>query len=510
MRRPDRCMEDRARKKEWALPLFLVIFGLVFLRYCYYGLQYFPQLDDYIQLHNHPSYYSARRVILEQGLLASRPMAAVGDYFFWSKFWGSLIAASAILSALYAGSALLFRRVWSVYFGTGYVFLTVYALLPMGMEGAYWISAANRILPSLFLTALAMRLFQRWCREGRRGMLALYVPVQLLSYCFYEQGLVLSVTGVLLVAILEHRGQRRRSLAALLTFVNAAVYFAFTGYFAAGGGQLGGRMQLILPWQEGWEKVFYSVLGQGGKAFLGGGGRTLAVGFRRGAAILAANPNPLWAALLLALCAAFFWLARQGDEPHRAASAGLVTGFLMALAPITIFFVLARPALPLRATLFSFCGLALMADSLVGLLLRRSARRGAAVAVLCAAFALIFSVASVSELHDYRQTYLDDQQAGAAIISALNGGRGLDPALKVAVLNLEPSYLSEQNFPHLEHVVGATGSEWAFTGLLSCMSGNPDFPYTTPISAGAEADLGRFDLLLWYDRESGAAKPYTP
>ena len=62
------------------------LFGLIFLRCCYYGLVYFPQLDDYIQLHNYPVYHGAKLVILEQGLLASRPLAAVGDYFFWSGF----------------------------------------------------------------------------------------------------------------------------------------------------------------------------------------------------------------------------------------------------------------------------------------------------------------------------------------------------------------------------------------------------------------------------------------
>lgn len=501
---------DKALRKEWVLPLFLVLFGLIFLRYCYYGLAYFPQLDDYIQLHNYPSYHTARRVILEQGLLSSRPMAAVGDYFLWSKFWGGLIGAAAILSALYAGSALLFRRVWSAYFGTGYVFLAVYTLLPLGMEGTYWISASNRILPSLFLTALAMRLFQRWCREGKRGVLALYAAAQLLSYCFYEQGLILSVTGVLLVGILEYKGQKKRSLFALITFVNALVYFAFTGYFSTGTGQLGGRMKLLLPWQEGWEQVLHSALGQGEKAFLRGGWNTLVRGFRRGMAILATDFNLLWAVLLLGLCVFFFLLARRGDEPRRGAPGALITGFLFALAPVSIFFVLAQPAVPLRSTVASFCGLALIADALFGLLLRKAAWRGILAGAVCAAFALVSSIAAVSELHDYRQTYLSDQRAGAAVITALNSGRGLDPALRVAVLNLEGSYLSEQNFPHLEHIFGVTGSEWAFTGLLSCESGNPDFPYVTPIPAGADADLSGFDLLLWYDHDSGAASVYTP
>ena len=42
-------------QREWAA-LFL-LFGLLFIRCCCYGLRYFPQLDDYIQLHNYTAYH---------------------------------------------------------------------------------------------------------------------------------------------------------------------------------------------------------------------------------------------------------------------------------------------------------------------------------------------------------------------------------------------------------------------------------------------------------------------
>ena len=84
------------------------------------------------------------------------------------------MAAVALISAMYAASACLFRRVWGEYFGTGYLFLVVYALLPLGVEGTYWISASNRVVPSLFFVALAMYLFQKWCRTGRARWLPLY------------------------------------------------------------------------------------------------------------------------------------------------------------------------------------------------------------------------------------------------------------------------------------------------------------------------------------------------
>lgn len=497
-------------RRERGLFVFLLLFALIFLRYCYFGLQYFPQLDDYIQMHNQSAYYTAKQVILDMGLLSSRPLASVGDYFVWSRFWGQMMLVVAFLSALYAGSAVLFREVWRKYFGTGYVFLTVYALLPLGMEGAYWVSASSRILPSLFLTALAMRLFQRWCQEGRRSVLALYLVTQLLSYCFYEQGLVLSVTGVLLVGILEFKTERRRSLFALLTFMNAGIYFAFTGYFSSAAGQLGSRMKLTLPWQAGWDAVFESAFTQTGGAYALGGWKTAVRGFRRGAELIFSAPNPLWGLLLLGLCALLFLAARRHTTETARTPAALLVGFLMALAPVTLFFILAQPAVALRNTVFSFCGLALMVDSLFGLAFRRASFRGTVAGGVCAALALVFCVAAVSELADYRQTYRNDQTAGAAVRAVLDEGRAVPLGGRVAVLGLEGNYLPEQNFEFHEHIHGATESVWAFTGLLACESGNRDFPYTTPIPSAEGADLSGYAAVLVYDRARGTASYYEP
>lgn len=497
-------------QKERPWLVFALIFALVLLRFCYYGFTYYPQLDDYIQLHNQSAYYSAKAVILDMGLLSSRPLASVMDYFFWSRFWSFLMAAVALISAMYAASACLFRRVWGEYFGTGYLFLVVYALLPLGMEGTYWISASNRVVPSLFFVALAMYLFQKWCRTGKALWLPLYFVAQLISFCFYEQGLVLSVTGVLLVGIIEFfRGNRSRSLFSLLTFVNAGIYFAFTGYFSTSTGQLGSRLRLTLPWQEGWDKVFFSAAGQTGESFLIGGYKTLVDGFRRGLACIAEDFSLLWVLVLMALCAALFLFARRFTAERPAGEAALprrwalLVGFLMALAPVTLFFVLSSPSVALRNTVFSFCGIALFLDAAWSMLLTRCPARGLITGAVCAVCAAVFSVAAVSELHDYRATTQADQRAARAITAAVEGDEGA-----IAVLNLEPNYLSEQNFLYHEHIHGATESAWALAGLLSWAADTPAFPAATPVPMGGRytGSLTEFGALLWYDHKTGTVQ----
>ena len=503
-------MRGRVLQKERPWLVFALIFALVLLRFCYYGFTYYPQLDDYIQLHNQSAYYSAKAVILDMGLLSSRPLASVMDYFFWSHFWSFLMAAVALISAMYAASACLFRRVWGEYFGTGYLFLVVYALLPLGMEGTYWISASNRVVPSLFFVALAMYLFQKWCRTGKVLWLPLYFVTQLTSFCFYEQGLVLSVTGVLLVGIIEFfRGNRSRSLFSLLTFVNAGIYFAFTGYFSTSTGQLGSRLRLTLPWQEGWDKVFLSAAGQTGESFLIGGYKTLVDGFRRGLACIAEDFSLLWVLVLVLLCAALFLFARRFTAERPAGEAALprrwalLVGFLMALAPVTLFFVLSSPSVALRNTVFSFCGIALFLDAAWSMLLTRCPARGLITGAVCAVCAAVFSVAAVSELHDYRATTQADQRAARAITAAVEGDEGA-----IAVLNLEPNYLSEQNFLYHEHIHGATESAWALAGLLSWAADTPAFPAATPVPMGGRytGSLTEFGALLWYDHKTGTVQ----
>ena len=503
-------MRGRVLQKERPWLVFALIFALVLLRFCYYGFTYYPQLDDYIQLHNQSAYYSAKAVILDMGLLSSRPLASVMDYFFWSRFWSFLMAAVALISAMYAASACLFRRVWGEYFGTGYLFLVVYALLPLGMEGTYWISASNRVVPSLFFVALAMYLFQKWCRTGKVFWLPLYFVTQLISFCFYEQGLVLSVTGVLLVGIIEFfRGNRSRSLFSLHTFANAGIYFAFTGYFSTSTGQLGSRLRLTLPWQEGWDKVFFSAAGQTGESFLIGGYKTLVDGFRRGLACIAEDFSLLWVLVLMALCAALFLFARRFTAERPAGEAALprrwalLVGFLMALAPVTLFFVLSSPSVALRNTVFSFCGIALFLDAAWSMLLTRCPARGLITGAVCAVCAAVFSVAAVSELHDYRATTQADQRAARAITAAVEGDEGA-----IAVLNLEPNYLSEQNFLYHEHIHGATESAWALAGLLSWAADTPAFPAATPVPMGGRytGSLTEFGALLWYDHKTGTVQ----
>ena len=72
----------RGRRMDWRGPagVFLLLFLLLMARNCACGLEYFPQLDDYIQYHNYATAESFSALQQSTGLLASRPLAGLADY----------------------------------------------------------------------------------------------------------------------------------------------------------------------------------------------------------------------------------------------------------------------------------------------------------------------------------------------------------------------------------------------------------------------------------------------
>lgn len=522
-------MNEIRRRRLFA---FLLVFALVLIRFSFYGPTYFFQLDDYIQYHNYTAYHPDLAALIQGlGLLAARPLAGLADLFLWSRFFEHMYLAVVILSLLYAVSALLFQGVLSRHAPCGWPFLLVYSILPLGFEGTYWVSASSRVVCGLFFTALSAWLFQRGLETPSRARWALLPAAalaQLAAYGFYEQALVLSFGLTLLLALLNRKQSGHAALWGLWSVVNLGLFAAFTRLFSQST-LYSGRMELILPSSGTYWTEFLPRLGeQLNQAFFRSGGLTLTKGFLRGFRIALADG--IWYLLLaLALAAAVFLLARTQPEGDSSSPAwqgpvlGMVLGLLLALGPLAPFFLLKETPFALRSTVFSFPGIALFIDSLLSLALARLPVRRLVSAGLCAAFAFCCTVAGVSELHDYRQTTLDDQAVAQAIYSgteSLVGTLNLDSwkDYRIAVLAVEPTYLTDQNSYYRNHIHGVTESGWALTGALQWLSGNPAFPSVTPIPAreivwqAYDNDghtLSGYDALYLYSRADSSLIPVT-
>ena len=195
----------------------LAIFLLLMARACAFGVQYWPQLDDYIQYHNYALSESFWELQTSMGLLASRPLAGLADYFIWGSMYDYMILGVAMISLALAVSAVLLKRQLSRYFSIGPLFLVVMTLLPLGVEGTYWMSASTRVVCGLLMAVLAAEAFLRWMDTGRWYWALSFLFLQLLPYGFYEQSGVFSVALIVGMAILEVIRDWRRWKRALLS-----------------------------------------------------------------------------------------------------------------------------------------------------------------------------------------------------------------------------------------------------------------------------------------------------
>jgi len=498
------------RKAVWAQGGLL--FLLLMARACAFGCQYWPQLDDYIQYHNYAAGFTFAQLQEVVGVLASRPLAGIADYFVWSPLFEQMILGVAVISALYAVSTVLMRGLLRRYFQIGPVFMAVMALLPLGVEGTYWMSASSRVVVGLLCACLAARAFAWWLDTGRWYAAVLFALAMLLPFGFYEQSAILAMTLVLGMALIECRKHWKRSVLALWVLPAAGIYFAVTGLLS-NGGVYSSRMELVLPVSAYyWDSFLPEVLRQLTSVFVEGNFYTLAKGFLRGFRLILSGDLLLWSVIpviLGVLYGLISWKMPDAAEKKRTLLA-LLAGFLLALAPVTIFFLLANPWFSFRGAVTSFAGIALFCDTLLLTIWKCFPGRKGASALLAGALCVVFCVAGASEVADYQSTYESDQRAASAVLAQLEQDGLLQSnadAPRVGILGLEPSHLADQNYYWHEHMSGCTESNWAFTGILVSRLEEGTLPSVTPLPAwpiykkwNAQAnDPSRFDYLYWFD-----------
>lgn len=473
--------------------LFFVMFGLIFSRCCYYGFSYWQQLDDYIQYHNYIAYNSDISALIDKlGLLSSRPLAGLADLYIWSNFYGCMIAAVAIISAMYAASAVFFHRVFTRHFGTGFLFFVLYALLPLGIEGTYWVSASSRIVVGLFFASLSLLFFDSWCAKGKASNLILFAVYQLAAFCFYEQIVLLSGAATLVVMLLYIKKNNRRPLWGFLMFAGAAIYFVITK--TAEQGVYGARTELFLPWQENWlQNCLIPAVKQIGYVFSVGTFATLTRGLKRGFIFLVSEPNVICIIAFAAFCAAMFFIAKRMKRERLHFWTEFLAGLFLAAAPLVLFFVLKNPWFGVRNAVPSFLGLALMLDAVFDLIFGRIKNAPTVQASVVSLLCLLCCIATVSELHDYRDTTIADQKIAKAAADAIIADSWTE-GNKIWLLNVDASYTENANFYFHEHVYGVTSSDWALTGAVYSYAGSGDLPIVSPISRHRDmADDGSFD-----------------
>lgn len=492
------------------------------------GFAYYPQLDDYIQYYKYTALCTPAEAVIKYGMLAARPLSNAADVFVWANFWGCLFAAVMIISLLYAASAIMFRHVFSRLFPAvfggagGTAFVLLYLLLPLNIEGTYWLSASTRVVIGLFWAALSVLFFIRWLDGARLRYAVLFGVTQLLAMASYEQALMLTAALTVLIALAFLGRSRRRALLALLTLSNGLFYWVFISHFRDKSALYANAYGAVSPFTAYfWTDHLPHVIKQLGAAFIGGGALTLVRGAVRGAKLISSDGRIAFALLTL-VCAgltfAYMFAVRSAkDEPQKQTDANapvrlllpLAAGIMLAASPLVPHVVKANPWFSLRGTVCSLPGIGLCVQAVFTyashLIRERLGAKQALRHISAAAGALFVAVcfvATASELDDYRLTYEHDN----TVMSAISEAIPLESAAgRIALVGVEPNYLADQNFYYHEHIHGVTESDWALSGALYAYSGGTLDPSArfVPLPSGAAVqesagDSGGYDEIYIY------------
>lgn len=458
-----------------------------FGRFLFGGFFYPLMLDDYLQYYVYPRFsLSIPRLIKEQGMLSSRPLAGVSDLFIWSRFQINMLIAVFILSLMFAASGLIFYRVLEKYMKITPVFLIFYLLFPMNIEGTYWISASSRVVTGMFFAALFFLCMDKCLSEFKPRRFILYAAFQLISMCYYEQYIILSFALTLFLIIL-HKPKLIYSIAyAAVPFLNAFVYVVFTksaGYspMYTSRGELANIFGAYF-----WNNHLPRVKVQFGRLFYSPV-KLLGKGFLRGIGIMTKEKWIIAAIFIIIAGIAVFIISRKKskdeDKKKAAVAFKIAASVILFLLPLSAFVFIANPWVSLRVTVASSVGAALGIDTcFIGLLtlIKKENVKNILYAAFPALLCVWFLTSTVSEVHDYKQTYRDDQRI---INTLLETTLKFDRTLTVTILGIEKSYLEDVNFTHNEHIHGVTESSWALTNAVKAYSTDGGTPSILPVPA---------------------------
>ena len=437
------------------------------LRASFGGIGYEPILDDTVQYILYPTSVDYGALIAREGMFSSRPLAALMDLFVVGQM-GNLFFAVILMAVMHGISCVLFQRILSRFFSVGPVFAVIYTLLPLGCEGTYWLSAATRVVSGLFFTACAAMVLCRFIEAGKWWRVPLYFLLELLSFGFYEQILVLSfaLSGLIFL----HHFREKRAALAWMAFLCAGIYFGFTAYFRADS-PLADRMELLYPNTPYYFNVFLPDLArQIGMSFLSAGVRTTFVGFWRGLVSCVTGGIGGWLYGIAAAGLAVWYGILHWPRHRRAVvsvegwARALWWGVLLFIAPITPFFVIARPYFSLRSTVPSFVGAAILID----LLFRALIRRRRAMAAVSGAMVFVCLLGCASEIGDYKATAKADRVLAEAVMERESELYG-----RVGILNVKEFPVTGQNYPYHEHVASVAAADWTLSAKLAAMKGTP-------------------------------------
>ncbi len=438
-------MKRQNTEKRYQTAFFTSFFLLSLFRLSYLGYNYTPYLDDYVQYMLYPSLDNAWERVLTggAGILFTRPLAGLADFFVWSRFAGMPGVAVLVISVLYALSAVFFYRAFcDAGVEVTPVFLIFYAFLPLNIEGTYWLSASSRIVVSLFLVSLC-------CRFLVRGKMLSFAFANAAAMCFYEQTALLAL--ILPVAVSVLKKDKNCKGAVLAVIINSSLLGAYYLLF----GRMSNNSERMWIQPELISDRIGAVAAEGLEMWGRAGTDLIMNGFWRGLERIVNDKAILWSLLLVVLVALFFLTAGKIGLRKPGTMKKLCLGIALAVVPL-LPFVISHGYLNFRNAVPSLIGVALVFDGLLPVLFKRATPFILSLCTVC------FLVVAVSEVCDYDLTARRDMEIIRLAAQSIPSEYEND--FDSVVCSCSAPTRFEQNTAFNDHIISIRGSAWGITG----------------------------------------------
>ncbi|MBE7010874.1 MAG: hypothetical protein E7418_05220 [Ruminococcaceae bacterium] len=449
-------MKERGIKKATAscIPWLLA----AFLPYFLYGFAYFPVLDDFIQYGCYPAYENLSHVYLTIGTLSIRPLAGLLDPAFWGLFWEVPGIALCLIVLLHVASGFLLGKALENFsLKPSPLFLALYLLFPLGMEGRYWLSASTRLVVGLFFATTSIYFYSRYASGDKLRYLWFFSLFQLISCGFYESVTVFSA-GVACLLFL-YRPAKRNLPAVLFSIFHVGLMFTYYKLFADLGA-MGSRATAGFSLERLPGQIVYLVLQL--QEMVVPAWKSLTDGFTGGLRILCTSGFwgycILFCMLVVSVCLAAVTREDEKRDTGKKSLCFLIGGFLLFGATLVPNLLSEEVWLTNRSLFIPLIGLFFLLDAAV-IHLPLTGRR-----VLIFICLFVCMIASVNEYDVYRRvseqdTRLVDQVAEQLSEKALAGEEPIQVVLKKEVT-------TQQNALYKDHVKSVFDADWSLTGAL--------------------------------------------
>lgn len=420
-----------------------IILSVYKVSFC--GFYYLPYLDDYVQYIFYPSVQNPLDTILfgGAGTAFTRPLAAILDVYFWSLFAHNFSYALIFLSILYAVSGIIFLKALSL----SPLFLVLYTFLPSLSEGTFWISAATRIIPAMFFTAVSIYAMQKNSFLSR----IIFFISNLLSLCFYEQIAILSFVLTFFIFLKNHKKYIQNMMLSVLNIFIIGIYYFSFGKVSDNADRLSLSPEIFKNLKSGFSEVFDLVLFRQIPLYT--------KGFSRSMILINENKDFLWLLIMLLLCFLFSLFAPESNKKIIRKS-----GAFLFASPLLPFFLIKNPWLNFRNVVPSVLGFAILFDSVFSFLTKY---RRAFIFTLTS----FFLICNTAEVYDYTKTMVHDYNIIRSV--AKNPLKDKENENIYYYPETTENYLS-QTSPYNDHIMSITGSDWGLTGTVRAVTNNKE------------------------------------